>query len=47
MTLRIRKNKSVEKNAIIECDKRQIATKKIAIKCGFEYQGPEVFKFNN
>lgn len=39
MTLRIRKNKSVGKSTIIECDKRQIATRKIAIKCGFSYQG--------
>ena len=39
MTLRIRKNKSVGKSTIIECYKRQIATKKIAIKCGFSYQG--------
>lgn len=39
MTLRIRKNKSVGKSVIIECDKRQIATRKIAIKCGFSYQG--------
>lgn len=47
MTLRIRKNKSVGKSVIIECDKRQITTKKIAIKCGFEYGGQEVFKCNN
>ena len=38
---------SVGKSVIIKCDKRQIATKKIAIKCGFEYGGQEVFKCNN